>query len=152
MKKLNVIILLFCNLIFSQTTIDLSNKETIHQVVFAHCFNELKPIENFKDIPAFQGMKFCNIYETMSLFYYKQDEIAIERMHQISKLFYLAGCPIILTTGKDSGYKATQENINLLDDNKIIYISIAECVVSDSENKAKDVFNKATLELIKNGN
>jgi len=79
----------------------------------------------------------------------KIKKIAVERLRKISIKLFNEGTPVLLIYGMFSGYLANKENENLQDDNHLVYVSIAECVVSNAENIAHDVFNEQTIKLIK---
>jgi len=41
-----------------------------------------------------------------------------------------------------------KKNKNVDDDNNIIYLSIADCVISEAESIASDIFNAQTIKLL----
>ncbi|CAM3505127.1 hypothetical protein FLLO111716_14635 [Flavobacterium longum] len=82
---------------------------------------------------------------------YKEDDIkkaAEYRLRGIATQLYNQGKPVYLISGMDSSSYAHKQNENLEDDNGIIYISIGECLISQSESKAKEIFNEQTKMLI----
>ena len=86
----------------------------------------------------------------------KEEEIkkvAIARLKGISTQLFNEGKPVVLTCGMDSVYFADKKNENLEDDNHIIYVSIADCLVRSSEEVAQNIFNSQTWKLVaqKNG-
>jgi hypothetical protein len=80
-------------------------------------------------------------------------KIAIARLKGISTQLFNEGKPVILTYGMNSINIADKENENLEDDNHVIYLSIADCIVRNSEEIARSEFNNQTRLLIakKNG-
>lgn len=75
-------------------------------------------------------------------------EVAIARLIGISTQLFNEGKPIILTYGMDSSNFALEENENLEDDNHIVYLSIADCIVRTSEVESQKAFNDHTMKLI----
>lgn len=107
--------------------------------------------ELFDKYPTLKAKEYHSIIGCIYLLYLKEDEVkkvAIERLQGISTQLFNEGKPVLLTYGMDSVGFALKKNENLEDDNHIIYISIADCVVSESESIAKSVFNAQTMKLI----
>lgn len=107
--------------------------------------------ELFDKYPALKAKEFHSIIGCICLLYLREDEVkkaAIERLQGISTQLFNEGKPVLLTYGMDSVGFALKKNENLEDDNHVIYISIADCVVSESESIAKSVFNDQTMKLI----
>lgn len=50
----------------------------------------------------------------------------------------------------DSFLKTADENKNFEDDNKIIYVRIAECTMPRNWSEGKEAFNSETMRLLKN--
>lgn len=107
--------------------------------------------ELFEKYPMLKTKVFYSIIGCIYLLNSKEEEIkkvAIARLSGIATQLFHQGKPVLLTYGMDSGYTANNKNENLEDDDQIIYISIAECLVSQSESTAREVFNKQTMNLI----
>ena len=105
----------------------------------------------FEKYPILKTKEINSIIGCIYLLNAKEDEIkkvAIARLSGISTQLFNQGKPVYLTSGMDSSYFANKENENLEDDNHIIYVSIAECVVSNSESTAQSVFNEQTMKLV----
>jgi hypothetical protein len=112
--------------------------------------------EIFEKHPILKRTELNSIIGCIYLLTLSEEEIkkvAIARLKGIATQLFKEGKPIILTYGMDSAGFAIKENENLEDDNHIIYLSIADCIVSQSESKAKIVFNEQTMMLLaqKNG-
>jgi hypothetical protein len=158
MKKVFLIIILFQNLLFSQNSVENLPAETISEKIQTYCFESLKPINEIDSIPAWRSHS-CSILDNLVLlqiktenksFDEKLNKSVINRLREISNLFYLNKTPIILTSGMDSSFETDKKNQNLEDDNNIIYVSIGECTMPRNWYEAKDVFNSETMKLIKN--
>lgn len=158
MKKLSLIIIVFNNLIYSQNSDENIHKDTISNKIQTHCFESLRPFKELDSLPNWKNHT-CSIIDNLFLlqintenksFNEELHKSAINRLREISNLFYLEKTPIILTSGMDSFLKTMEENKNLEDDNKIIYVSIGECTVPRNWSKGKEAFNSETMRLLKN--
>ena len=158
MKKLFLIIILFQNLIFSQSSEGNVYTENIGDKIQTHCFENLKPFKELDSLPNWKNHT-CTIIDNLFLlqintenksFNEELHKSVINRLREISKLFYLDGTPIILTSGMDSFLETEKKNKNLEDDNKIIYVSIGECTMPRNWHEGKDAFNSETIKLLKN--
>lgn len=148
MKK--IILFLFSLQVFSQ---EIENKDeilSIQDIYLSQCFEELQIIDELNKYPAFENQRFCNLEHTMYLLEYKEEFVrkeAIKRLKEIANLFYLENKYIVLTQGMDSFYISEKENLNLNDDDGKIYISLGECVIPNSMNEAKHIFNDEMKKL-----
>ena len=87
----------------------------------------------------------------IALLHYEEDDIkfiAEERLRGIATQLFREGNPVLLITGMESFERAQENNKNLEDDNHIVYISVASCLVSQYEARAKEVVNSQTQLLI----
>jgi len=112
--------------------------------------------EMFEKYPILKRTELNSIIGCIYLLKLKEEDIkkvAIARLKGIATQLFREGKPILLTYGMDSVGIAMKENENLEDDNHVIYLSIADCVVSEAESKARSVFNDQTMKLVaqKNG-
>lgn len=115
------------------------------------CFENLNPKEVFQKYPSFQKHNFCTFIDCIFLLAYKEEDVhlaASERLKEIATILYNEKTPVILTTGMDSFLDAKEKNKNLNDDDKIIYVSIGDCVNPAFINEGKDIFNTETYKLI----
>nr|WP_315245769.1 hypothetical protein [uncultured Flavobacterium sp.] len=158
MKKLFLIIILFQNLIFSQSSEGNVYAENIGDKIQTHCFENLKPFKELDSLPNWKNHT-CSIIDNLFLlqintenksFNEELHKSAINRLREISNLFYLEKTPIILTSGMDSFLETEEKNKNLEDDNKIIYVSIGECTMPRNWSEGKEAFNSETMRLLKN--
>ena len=154
MKKIFLVLFLFSlNQTFCQDISDENSEKAIIEI-FGKCFKDLKPIEGTKDIlPQKKDVSFCSLYQCISRIGYTEGnknsyEAILKRAFDITTLLYNEGTPLYLTSGMGSSGEADEENENLTDDNHLIYISIAECITSDSLEKIKNIVNAQTLRLI----
>lgn len=107
--------------------------------------------ELFEQYPILKDERCYSIIGCIYLLYIKDEEVkkvAIERLRGISTQLFNEGKPVLLTYGMDSVDSVIKRNENLEDDNHIIYLSIADCVVSQPENIASNVFNEQTMKLV----
>ena len=145
-----IILFLFSLQVFSQ---EIENKDeilSIQDIYLSQCFEELQIIDELNKYPAFENQRFCNLEHTMYLLEYKEEFVrkeAIKRLKEIANLFYLENKYIVLTHGMDSFYISEKENLNLNDDDGKIYISLGECVIPNSMNEAKHIFNDEMKKL-----
>ncbi|WP_281635797.1 hypothetical protein [Flavobacterium marginilacus] len=158
MKKLFLIIIVFHNLLFSQNSDGNVSAETISDKIQTHCFENLKPFKELDSLPNWKNHT-CTILDNLVLlqintknksFDEELHKSVISRLREISNLFYLDKTPIILTSGMDSFLETEEKNKNLEDDNKIIYVSIGECIMPRTWYEAKEIFNSETRKLINN--
>jgi hypothetical protein len=154
MKKIFLaILLLIANQIFSQDK-NYTNSEKANIEVYGKCFKDLKPIEGTKEIlKQKKDASFCSLYQCISRIGYAEGnkniyEAILKRAFDITTLLYNEGTPLYLTSGMGSSGEADEENENLTDDDHLIYISITECITSDSLEKIKNIVNTQTLRLI----
>lgn len=154
MKKIFLVLFLFSlNQIFCQDISDENSKKAYIEV-YGKIFKDLKPIEGTKDIlPPKKNVSFCSLYQCVSRIEYTEgnkniQEAIFKRAIEITNLLYKQGTPIYLLSGMDSSGTEIVENKNLTDDNKLVYIAIAECLTSQSLEKIKDIVNEQTMKLI----
>ncbi|WP_298119599.1 hypothetical protein [Flavobacterium sp.] len=107
--------------------------------------------ELFDSYPILKNEQFYSIIGCIYLLEIKDEEIkkvAIARLKGISKQLFNEGTPVILNYGMDSVGFAIKKNEDLEDDNQIVYLSIADCIIRNSEVEAKNSFNNQTMKLI----
>lgn len=75
-------------------------------------------------------------------------KVALARLRGISTQLFLEGKPVILTAGMNSAGINISKNKNLQDDDHIIYVAIADCIVTKEQEKAQAIFNNQTRALI----
>lgn len=135
--------------------------ESIEDRIVNYCFENLLPVRQFDSLPKWKEEKFCTLLDQLALLEFNSDNIdfnqklyksVLNRLREMSSLFYDQGTPIILTSGLDSSYNAIQSNQDMRDDNSIIYISIGECIIPNSWHEGKEVFNAMTKKLIEGTN
>ena len=112
--------------------------------------------ELFEKYPFLERKQLYSIIGCIYLLEMKEEElkkVGIERLKGISTQLFNEGKPVMLTYGMNSVDFADKKNENLEDDNHIIYVSIADCVIRDAEEVAKNIFNSQTWKLVaqKNG-
>lgn len=154
--KRNFLILLFLFGIqcFSQNETD-SLEDQVYTQIFKKCFPEVKGLPEVKNRAKLNKIQFCSLYQCVHYIEYVEYEEKIQnailkRAVEIAALLYKNGTPVYLAMGMNSSDKALMKNVNLKDDNKLVYVSIAECTVSSSLIKISEAVNKATMELINN--
>lgn len=135
-----------------------SLKVDISYKLYSKCFENLNyGSEVIEKYPALKKNGLCSIQDCILSLAYEEDvvkEIAIARLRGIATQLYRQGNPVILISGMDSYTTALEENENTEDDNKIVYISVGECVIPNYVSKAEEIFNKQTrmlMEKNKNG-
>ncbi|MBS7254344.1 hypothetical protein [Flavobacterium branchiicola] len=150
-----VFFLLFTHEVFCQNE-EYTNPEKAFVEVFGKCYKDLKPIEEIINfIPEKKDVKFCSLYQCVSRIEYVEKEkniesVILKRAVEIAIRLYNEGTPIYLTYGMNSSGQADRDNQILTDDNHLVYVSIAECIVSHPLMKISKVVNKTTMELINN--
>lgn len=75
-------------------------------------------------------------------------KVALARLKGIATQLFREGKPVLLTSGMSSAYFNIEKNKNLEDDNNIIYLAIADCIISKAEVLAQTTFNNQTRYLI----
>lgn len=153
MNKIFLILFIFClNQIFCQDKNEDSEQKIQHKI-YSKCFEDLKPIPEIENHLSLKIISFCSLLECVMGFEYAKDEKTIQdviskRAIEISVLLYNEGTPVYLTSGLDSSYEAEKKNQNVIDDNNLVYISVAECLSTSSLQTIKKIVNEKTLELI----
>lgn len=146
--------LCFCFQTEAQTNTDneIIEDNSISAQLYTKCFPNLKyGDEIFEKYPAFKDAKICSLLYCTLLFEYNDEEISLiaeNRLRGIATQLYREGNPVILLSGMDSSLTAKEKNENLLDDNHIVYISIAACVIRPNESRAQKIINQQTTLLI----
>ena len=149
------VILFYTTFCFSQT--EENPDKNFPQSLMIRLFENLNHgSDKFDKYPVLQEKNLYSIMGCIYLLESKEQEIekiAIARLKGIATQLFNEGKPVKLTFGMDSGYLTKKENENLNDDNNIIYLNIAECIVRKSELTAQKAFNDQTRQLIdkKNG-
>lgn len=135
--------------------------ESIEDGIVNYCFENLSPIREFDSLPKWKEEKFCTLLDNLTLlqfegvnvdFNQKLHKSILNRLCEISRGFYDKGNPVVLTSGLDSSYYAIQSNKNIEDEDNVIYVSIGECLIPNSWQKGKEVFNAMTKKLIEGTN
>ena len=148
--KLTLIIFFISQLSSAQTENEIDNNFPLS--LFTRNFENLNHgSELFDRYPILKNEQSYSIIGCIYLLEMKDEEIkkvAIARLKGISTQLFNEEKPVILTYGMDSVGFAIKKNENLKDDNQIVYISIADCVVRNSEVEAQNAFNKQTWILI----
>lgn len=157
-KAVLILFLLSFFLVKSQNSITPQEavENSISDQLFTKCFENLNQgIEIFEKYPSLKNVKICSIMYCMFLLQYKEEEIksvAEERLRGIATQLFREGNPVYLISGMESYERAKKNNENLEDDNHIVYISIAACMISQFEARAQEIVNKHTMLLINLGN
>ena len=151
-KTIIVLFLLFSTQAFSQNEIT-SLEDKIYLEVYGKCFPQLKPLPETKNRDKLNKVSFCSLYNCVHYIEYveyekKIQDAILKRAIEIATLLYNNGTPVYLAIGMNSSDKALQKNINLNDDNKLVYISIAECTSSPILDHIQEVVNNETTKLV----
>jgi hypothetical protein len=157
MKSIKILIFILFTTQFSSAQTETKIDDNFPLSLLTRNFENLNHgSELFEKYPILKTKELNSIIGCIYLLEMKEEEIrkvAIARLRGISTQLFNEGKPVILTYGMDSVGFAIKKNENLEDDNHIIYLSIADCVVRNSEEKAENEFNNQTWKLIaqKNG-
>ena len=148
-----MLVLLFGFQGYSQTETN-SIEDQILIDIFGKCFSEVKPLPEVKNRAKLNKIPFCSLYQCVRYIQYveyekKIQEAILKRSAEIAALLYKNETPVYLISGMSSSDKALIKNTNLNDDNKLVYISVAECVSSSTLDKIQEVVNNETTRLIK---
>ncbi|AWK06090.1 hypothetical protein HYN56_18400 [Flavobacterium crocinum] len=151
-----ILFLCFCFYVNSQNN-DNSNvieDRSISAQLFVKYFRNLNQgAEIFEKYPALKSgkVKFCSLLECMYLNAYKEEDIkfaAKQRLIGIATQLYNEGTPVYLIMGLDSYLTAKERNLNLEDDNHIVYINYGECTNPSYLREAAEIVNRQTHSLI----
>lgn len=152
------IILLFQNLVFSQAISDSTEVKSISSLIQIRCFENLTPIKEFENYPNWKNAELCTLIDAIVLLEFKSGDKEfddrvhlsfINRLREIAGILFNEKSPVLLVSGMDSSFDANKENINILDDDNVIYVSIGECIIPKSWHEAKEIFNSETRMLLK---
>lgn len=153
MNKTFLIIFLFClHQAFCQDKSD-ENLNKAYIEVFGKCFEDLKTLEETKDIPALKKISFCSLYQCVSRIQNSEidkniEQAILKRATEITTRLYNEGTPIYLIGGSMSWRQADINNQDLTDDNNLIYVSISDCISSNALVKIAKIVNEETSRLI----
>jgi hypothetical protein len=148
MKKL--IILFFFT--FSVSAQETETEIPFPLTLYNKCFDDLKPMKYISENSSWKDSDLCNLTMCSLLLAVKDPEAVAElkkRIIEITRKLFENGTPIKLISGLDSFVYAEKLNENLKDDNGIVYISIAACILSEQESLTKEIVNAETNRLIK---
>ncbi|TDP02512.1 hypothetical protein [Flavobacterium sp. 245] len=154
MKKNFIILLLLLGIQgFCQNETD-SLDDQIYVETFGKCFSQVKPLLEVKNRDKLNKIPFCSLYQCVRYIQYVEYEEKIQnailkRAVEIAGLLYKNETPIYLISGMNSSDKALIKNANLNDDNKLMYISVAECISSSTLDRIQEAVNNETTRLIK---
>ncbi|WP_343617575.1 hypothetical protein [Flavobacterium sp.] len=147
-----IIVLLFSYQVQSQNDGDGEIDNSISTQFHTKCLEDLtQGNEMFEKYPNLKTMKFCSILECTSLLAYKEKDAKLwaeQRLIEIATKLFNQGTPVFLNSGMDSYLSAEQKNINLEDDNHILYISYGGCSSPSYFHDAADIINRQTAFLI----
>ncbi|WP_298396066.1 hypothetical protein [Flavobacterium sp.] len=148
--KLTLIIFFTTQLSSAQTETEIDNNFPLS--LLTRYFENLNHgSELFDRYPILKNEQYYSIIGCIYLLEMKDEEIkkvAIARLKGISTQLFNEGKPVFLTYGMDSVGFAINKNENLEDDNQIVYLSIADCIIRNSEVEATKAFNNQTMKLI----
>lgn len=148
--KLTLIIFFITQLSSAQTEIEIDNNFPLS--LLTRSFENLNHgSELFEQYPILQNKHLYSIIGCIYLLDMEKEEIkkvAIARLKGISTQLFNENKPVILTYGMDSVGFAMKKNENVEDDNQIVYLSIADCIVKNSEVQAQNAFNNQTRKLV----
>ncbi len=120
--------------------------------LYSKCFENLNyGSEIIEKYPALKKSGLCSIQDCVISLAFKEDfiqEIAKARLRGIATQLFRQGSPVILISGMDSYSTALEENKNTDDDDKIVYISVGECVIPRYISIGQEVFNEQTRKLL----
>lgn len=116
------------------------------------CFENLNQgNEIFDKYPGLKSRRFCSLIECMVLMGYKEDDIqnaAEQRLIGIATQLYQEGNPVYLFSGMESYRTQQEKNLDLTDDNHLVYISYGDCISPNFFHKSAEIVNKQTRLLI----
>ncbi|URM36980.1 hypothetical protein [Flavobacterium anhuiense] len=153
MKKNFVVLLLLLGIQgFCQNETD-SLDDQIYVEIFGKCFSQVKPLPEVKNRTKLNKIPFCSLYQCVRYIQYveyekKIQDAILKRAVEIAALLYKNGTPIHLISGMNSSDRALIKNANLNDDDKLVYISVAECISSSTLDRIQEAVNNETTRLI----
>jgi len=155
-KKL-VLILVVCLSLQAKSQNSVENEEIVDNSIstqlFTKCFENLNyGAEFLEKNPKWRDTKICSLMTCMMLLSFQDKEVQLMgegRLVGIATQLYLEGNPVILIMGMDSYLEEKKKNENLQDDDRIVYISYAECTSPPFLRKAAEIVNNQTRFLIK---
>lgn len=150
--KILILFLLSINLLYCQDQ-DEETMEKTYIETYGKCFSQLKPLSETKSKSELQNITFCSLYQCLKFVDFGEYEERIQkailkRALEITLLLYNQKTPVYLVSGMNSSEKAFQKNLNLNDDDNLVYISIAECISSSNLEQIKETVNTKTSKLI----
>jgi hypothetical protein len=153
----NILVFLFINfnlcILYAQVDISNSN-ENISFKLYTKSFKNLNHgFELSEKYPVLKKDAFCSILGSITLLAYNEidfQNIGKARLKGIATQLFQEGNPVYLINGMNSFSNALKENENINDDNKIVYISVGECIIPNYVSIAMKIFNQKTKELLEN--
>ena len=154
MKRIYIILFIILGIHFSFAQEETKVDENFPFSLLVRYFNYLNHgKEELKTYPVLNQPESYCIWGCIFLMESEDEtikKIAIARLKGIATQLFREGKPVLLTSGMNSANFNITKNVNLEDDNNIIYVSIGECTMPRNWYEAKDVFNSETRKLIKN--
>jgi len=153
MKITFLILFLFClHQAFCQNKND-ENLDKVYVEVFGKCFEDLKALEETKDILSLKKISFCSLYQCVNRIQHSEvdkniQDAILKRATEITTRLYNEETPIYLIGGSMSWHQADTKNQDLTDDNNLIYVSISDCISSNALVKIAKTVNEETSRLI----
>ena len=148
--KPTLIIFFITQLSSAQTEIEIDNNFPLS--LLTRSFENLNHgSELFEQYSILKNKHLYSIIGCIYLLEMEEEEmkkVAIARLKGISTQLFNEKKPVILTYGMDSVGFAMKKNENVEDDNQIVYLSIADCIVRNSEVQAQNAFNNQTRKLV----
>lgn len=148
--KLTLIVFFITQLSSGQTETEIDNNFPLS--LLTRNFENLNHGSDlFERYPILIKKELCSIIGCIYLLEMEDEEIkkvAIARLKGISTQLFNEKTPVMLTYGMNSIGYAIKKNENLEDDNQIVYLSIADCIVRNSEVQAQNAFNNQTRKLV----
>lgn len=154
MKTIVLIFLFFCgNQIVAQTEIEQESENSIQQELYTKCFENLKPVAELHQYVSVKKIKLCSLIECRWVAeYFKDDKsvqsIVFNRATEIVALLHRERHHVYLINGLDSYDRAQKENMNMGDNNGMVYISVGDCLSSDILSRFMEIVNEETQRLL----
>ena len=152
MKNIFAFIFFLVNLYSYSQIIEANTKEEFPLSLVSRYFENLNQYsEIYEKYPQLKEKAYYTILGCINLLHMKEEEIQLvgkARLKGIATQLYREKKPVMLITGLESALTANSKNENVEDDNNLIYISIGDCVITESEQTAKETFNNQTMNLI----
>ena len=135
--------------IFATSTFGQIPEGTIQDQYYKYCTGSLQHIDKSSSYPSFNPNELCSIKSCFRAISHPEiNNIIYKRLRELAEVNFANKIYLFLVEGEDSVEFAEKQNVNLQDDNKLIYISVDNFIGAKEISKGRKIYNKRTRRLM----